>query len=254
MEYKLRIRIETIKPQGSEQFLNGPFNTKVNGKYDVLDSVELEEGQDDLWGDEIYNATTFKTFLDKPNSLNDVIENFNELDAWLKQGSLVNTKLFSNKIFSSFFSIYPEKLIQETYTYPLNQIIFKKLLNVLDTKGIKYDSIIDDPLELSHTFLKELARRDFIFNQINFYEQNFSSMDSYRFRIFLKVLNHSVNINAMDHIIEEFTTMLHEKRKQDLVFLISTMNTIELKELLKKVDQVTHSDLHKIIYLAYKNI
>jgi hypothetical protein len=252
MEYKLRIRVETIKPQENKDFLDGPFNTKVAGKYDVSNSVELKEDQVDLWGDEISNATTFKTFLDKPKSLDDVIENFNEIDTWLNQGSLANTKLFSNKIFSSFFSVYPERLIQKTYTFPLNQIIFKKLLNVLDAKGINYESIIDDTLGLSHTFLKEFARRGFVFHQVYFYDQKFSSIDSYRFRIFWKVLNHSVNLSRINHIIEELSQMLQDNRIQDLVFLISSMNRIELTELLGKVDIQKHGGLHKIINDAFE--
>lgn len=237
MHYKVRIRVEGIQSLNKKTLLKGSISKQISEKFKVIDNETLDENQIMEWGDEIFSATTFKTFNKKPKSLNEVIEIFPEIDAWMKEWHQSKTNLFSNSIMSSYFSLYPERLIKEKYNLPLDQSIFKKLLNLLDDKKISIASLIDNPTDLSHTLLAELVNRKYIFKEINFYKLNFSIFDSYRFQLLWEVFIHDINPKNIQNIINEMDNMMVDMRIKEIAFLISKLSSNEIRMLLEKLEE-----------------
>lgn len=250
MNYKVRIRVETIEAVNKKILFEGPISKQISEKYKVLENETLDENQAEEWGDEIFSATTFKTFNEKPKSLKKIIEIFPEIDLWLKEGHHSKTNLFSNSIMSSYFSLYPEKLFKEKYNLPLDQTIFKKLLNLLDDKKIAIASLIDNPTDVSHTLLAELVKRKYIFKEINFYELNFSIFDSYRFQLLWEVFIHNINAKNIQNLINEMDNMMVDMRIKDIAFLITKLSSKEKIMLQDKLEEKKN----KVKFISLKSM
>lgn len=247
MHYKVRIRVETIQSKNKSKLFQGPIRKQISEKYELLDNETLDENHITEWGNEIFSATSFKTFNEKPKSLKKIIEIFPEIDAWIKEGHLSKTNLFSNSIMSSYFSLYPERLFKEKYNLPLDQTIFKKLLNLLEEKKIPIASLIDNPTIVSHTLLAELVKRKYIFKDINFYDLNFSIFDSYRFKLFWSVFNHDINHKNTQNIVNEMGKMFVDKRIKEIAFLITELSSKDRRIVQDKLDEKKNKD--KFTYL-----